>query len=215
MPKLKDGLYAPGTHDADTPRCFWCKGHDDYEVYHDKEWGFPVDDDTRLFEKLCLEGFQSGLSWLTILRKRENFRKAFKGFDINKVARFGDKDIERLLGDAGIVRHRGKIEATINNAKRAKELVKETGSLAAYIWRYEPHAKARPKKLTKAALMKMTQAPESVALSKDLKKRGWKFVGPTTMYALMQAMGMVNDHIEGCHVRDAVEQARAKFKRPK
>lgn len=211
MPKLKDGLYAD---DANIPRCFWCKGHDDYEAYHDDEWGFPVDDDTRLFEKLCLEGFQSGLSWLTILRKRDNFRKAFKGFDINKVARFGEKDIERLLGDAGIVRHRGKIEATINNAKRAKELIAEAGSVAAFVWRYEPDPKSRPKKLTKAALMKMTQAPESAALSKDLKKRGWKFVGPTTMYAFMQSMGMVNDHIEGCHVRDAVEKARTKFKRP-
>lgn len=211
MPKLKDGLYADG---AGVVRCFWCKGHDDYEAYHDNEWGFPVDDDVRLFEKLCLEGFQSGLSWLTILRKRENFRAAFKGFDFDKVARFGEKDIARLLQDAGIVRHRGKIEATINNAKRAKELVKEAGGIAAFVWRYEPDPKSRPKKATKAALMKMTQTPESTALSKDLKKRGWKFVGPTTMYAFMQSMGMVNDHIEGCHVRDAVEQARATFKRP-
>lgn len=211
MPRLKDGLYAD---DSNTPRCFWCKGHDDYEVYHDDEWGYPVDNDPRLFEKLCLEGFQSGLSWLTILRKRDNFRKAFKGFDFKKIARFSEKDVERLLQDAGIVRHRGKIEATINNAQRALELVDEAGSIAAFVWRYEPDAKARPKKLTKAALMKMTQAPESLALSKDLKKRGWKFVGPTTMYAFMQSMGMANDHIEGCHVRDAVEQARAKFKRP-
>lgn len=209
--RLKDGLYADG---ANTPRCFWCKGHGDYEAYHDKEWGVPVDDDTRLFEKLCLEGFQSGLSWLTILRKRDNFRTAFKGFDFKKVARFGEKDVERLLQDAGIVRHRGKIEATINNAQRAVELVDEAGSIAAFVWRYEPDAKARPKKLTKAALMKMTQAPESVALSKDLKKRGWKFVGPTTMYAFMQSMGMANDHIEGCSVRETVEQARTKFKRP-
>lgn len=212
MPKLKDGLYAD---DANTPRCFWCKGHADYEAYHDNEWGYPVDDDIRLFEKLCLEGFQSGLSWLTILRKRDNFRKAFKGFDFKKVARFGEKDVERLLQDAGIVRHRGKIEATINNAQRALELVEEAGSIAAFVWRYEPDAKARPKRLTKAALMKMTQAPESAALSKDLKKRGWKFVGPTTMYAFMQSMGMANDHIEGCSVRAAVEKARTKFKRPR
>ncbi|MBT7450142.1 MAG: DNA-3-methyladenine glycosylase I, partial [Rhodospirillaceae bacterium] len=150
----------------------------------------------------------------TILRKRENFRKAFKGFDFKKVARFGEKDVERLLQDAGIVRHRGKIEATINNAQRALELIDEAGSIAAFLWRYEPDPKARPKKLTKKALMTLTKAPESTALSKDLKKRGWRFVGPTTMYALMQAMGMVNDHIEGCCVRDVVEKARKRFKRP-
>lgn len=211
MPKLKDGLKL-GTDSK--PKCFWCTGHDDYEAYHDDEWGYPVDDDTRLFEKMVLEGFQSGLSWLTILRKRDNFRKAFKGFDFNKVARFTEKDVERLLQDAGIVRHRGKIEAAINNAKRAKELVKEEGSLAAYVWRFEPGATARPKTLTKKALMKLTQAPESAAMSKDLKKRGWKFVGPTTMYAFMQSMGMVNDHIDGCATREAVEKARKKFKRP-
>ncbi len=212
MPKkLPDGLKlgADGR-----PKCFWGGGYDDYESYHDDEWGNPVDNDIRLFEKLCLEGFQAGLSWLTILRKRENFRKAFKGFDFKKVARFGEKDVERLLQDAGIIRHRGKIEATINNAQRALELVDEAGSIAAFIWRYEPDSKTRPKKLTKKALMKLTQAPESVALSKDLKKRGWRFVGPTTMYALMQAMGMVNDHIEGCHSRDRIEKTRKKFKRP-
>lgn len=196
------------------PTCFWGAGDREYQAYHDDEWGRPVDNDIRLFEKLCLEGFQAGLSWLTILRKRENFRKAFKGFDFKKVARFGEKDVERLLRDAGIIRHRGKIEATINNAQRAVEMVKEEGSIAAFIWRYEPDLKSRPKKLTKKALMKMTQAPESAALSKELKKRGWCFVGPTTMYALMQDMGIVNDHIDGCHVRDVVERERKKFKRP-
>ncbi|MBT5241046.1 MAG: DNA-3-methyladenine glycosylase I [Rhodospirillaceae bacterium] len=211
MSRLPDGILL-GTNDK--PRCFWGAGHADYAVYHDDEWGRPVDNDIRLFEKLCLEGFQAGLSWLTILRKRENFRKAFKGFDFKKVARFGEKDVERLLQDAGIVRHRGKIEATINNAQRALELIDEAGSIAAFLWRYEPDPKARPKKLTKKALMTLTKAPESTALSKDLKKRGWRFVGPTTMYALMQAMGMVNDHIEGCCVRDVVEKARKRFKRP-
>jgi len=211
MPRLKGGLKLGAD---EKPKCYWCTSHADYEAYHDEEWGFPVDDDIRLFEKMVLEGFQSGLSWLTILRKRDNFRKAFKWFDFNKVARFGEKDVERLLQDTGIVRHRGKIEAAINNAQRAKELVKEAGSLAAYVWRYEPDVKARPKKLTKATLMKLTQAPESAAMSKDLKKHGWKFVGPTTMYAFMQSIGMVNDHIEGCALREAVEKARTKFKRP-
>jgi len=211
MPRLPDGLIT-GADGA--PKCFWCGGRDDYEAYHDKEWGRPVKDDTRLFEKMCLEGFQSGLSWLTILRKRDNFRAAFKGFDFEQVARFTQRDVTRLLKDAGIVRHRGKIEAAINNAKRACDLVDEVGSLAAYVWRYEVDAKTRPKKLTKAALMKLTTSAESVALSKDLKKRGWKFVGPTTMYAFMQSMGLVNDHIEGCATRAKVEAALAKFKRP-
>ena len=211
MPRLKDGLKL-GTDEQ--PKCFWCIGHADYEAYHDREWGCPVDNDIRLFEKMVLEGFQSGLSWLTILRKRENFRKAFRGFDFARVARFGETDVARLLGDAGIVRHRGKIEAVLNNAKRARELVDEAGSIAAFVWRYEPEPKTRPKKLTKVALIKFSQAPESVALSKDLKKRGWRFVGPTTMYAFMQSMGMVNDHIEGCSVREAVDKARARFKRP-
>ncbi|MDG2244594.1 MAG: DNA-3-methyladenine glycosylase I [Rhodospirillaceae bacterium] len=196
------------------PTCSWAAGDAGYQIYHDDEWGRPVGDNIRLFEKLCLEGFQAGLSWLTILRKRENFRKAFKGFDFKKVARFGEKDVDRLLQDSGVIRHRGKIEATINNAQRALEMVKEEGSIAAFIWRYEPDPKGRPKKLTKKALMKLTQVPESAALSKELKKRGWRFVGPTTMYALMQAMGMVNDHIDGCHVRDVVEKERKKFKRP-
>ncbi len=212
MTRLAKGL----EHGADEqPKCFWCTGHTDYEAYHDDEWGRPVKDDIRLFEKMVLEGFQSGLSWLTILRKRDNFRRAFKVFDFKKVAQFGRKDVNRLLQNAGIVRHRGKVEAAVNNAQRALDLVDEFDSLASYIWRYEPDKDSRPKKLTKHALMTLTQAPESVALSKDLKKRGWRFVGPTTMYAFMQSMGMVNDHIEGCSMRDVVEREREKFKRPR
>jgi DNA-3-methyladenine glycosylase I len=195
-------------------RCFWGSSPPEYQVYHDSEWGFPVDDDRRLFEKLCLEGFQSGLSWLTILRKRENFRAAFAGFDFERVARFGERDVERLLGDAGIVRHRGKIEAAINNAQRAVELVDEEGSLAGYVWRFEPDPATRPKKLTWAALMEMAQTPESQALAKELKRRGWRFVGPTTVYAFMQAMGLVNDHLHGCDIHEPAEQARAEFDRP-
>jgi DNA-3-methyladenine glycosylase I len=195
-------------------RCAWHGGDDFYATYHDREWGRPVVDDVRLFEKICLEGFQSGLSWLTILRKRENFRKAFAGFDFHEVARFGDKDVERLLADAGIVRHRGKIVSTINNAERAEELAAEAGSLAAYFWRFEPDAKSRPKRLDWATLRAMPTSPESVALSKDLKKRGWTFVGPTTVYAFMQAMGMVNDHVEGCWCRAEAERERTAFTRP-
>jgi DNA-3-methyladenine glycosylase I len=195
-------------------RCFWQGGAPDYQDYHDREWGRPVVDDFRLFEKICLEGFQAGLSWLTILRKRENFRRGFARFDFDKVARFGDRDIERLLADAGIVRHRGKIESTINNAQRAREMVGEAGSLAAYFWRFEPDPKTRPKRLDWEALRAMNTSPESVALSKDLKKRGWSFVGPTTVYAFMQAMGMVNDHMDGCFCRAEIEKARKTFKRP-
>ena len=195
-------------------RCWWPGDRDDYREYHDHEWGQPVDDDHRLFEKICLEGFQSGLSWLTILRKRPAFRKAFKDFDYEKVARFNKRSVERLVKDAGIVRHRGKIESTINNAKRACEMVDEFGSLGAYFWQHEPTAKQRPKKMTRAALMKLSKTPESTALSKDLKKRGWSFVGPTTVYAFMQAMGLVNDHIEGCAMRAEVEAARTAFVRP-
>jgi DNA-3-methyladenine glycosylase I len=195
-------------------RCWWQGGHEEYAAYHDDEWGRPVVDDERLFEKICLEGFQSGLSWLTILRKRENFRKAFRGFNFDKVARFGKKDVERLLGDAGIVRHRGKIESTISNAARALEMREEFGSLGAYFWGFEPEGRARPKKMTLGQLMKLNETAESTALSKDLKKRGWSFVGPTTAYAFMQAMGMVNDHLEGCCVRREVEALRRKFKRP-
>lgn len=199
----------------DHPRCFWVRGAaEDYVAYHDHEWGFPVADDHRLFEKLSLEGFQSGLSWLTILRKRENFRSAFAGFDFEKVARFGPRDVERLLQDAGIVRHRGKIEATVNNAARACEMVEEHGSLAAYLWRFETAATARPEVITEAVLRATTTSPEAVALSKDLKKRGWRFVGPTTMYAFSQAMGLVNDHQNDCRVRARVEAARRRFRVP-
>ena len=189
-------------------RCSWCTATPEYQHYHDAEWGFPVDDDIRLFEKLCLEGFQSGLSWRTILAKRENFRSAFHGFDFEKIARFSQRDINRLLKDEGIVRHRGKIEAVINNAKRAGELIEKEGSLAAFFWRYEPDAEKLPKPQT------VSTSEESIALSKDLKKMGWKFVGPTTAYAFMQAMGLVNDHAANCVIRGEVEQARKRFKRP-
>ena len=193
---------------AEPHRCFWCNDTQIYREYHDTEWGFPVLDDTRLFEKICLEGFQSGLSWLTILRKRENFRLAFKGFDIPSVARFMQQDIERLVTDAGIIRHRGKIEAAINNARCAEKMLQSESSLAAYFWRFEPEASSRPQAFDAASLKGLTQCKESIALSKDLKKRGWKFVGPTTMYAFMQAMGLVNDHEDGCHVRQAALVAR-------
>ncbi|MCB1354537.1 MAG: DNA-3-methyladenine glycosylase I [Rhodobacteraceae bacterium] len=189
------------------PRCRWSASADEMP-YHDAEWGMPVGDDRRLFEKLSLEGFQSGLSWRTILVKRENFRAAFAGFDFDKVAEFGEADVARLLQDAGIVRHRGKIEAVINNARRAQELAAEAGSLAAYLWRYEPDP------ATCAPPQTVSTSPESVALSKDLKKRGWKFVGPTTLYAFMQSMGMVNDHVEGCAYRARIDEARAAFRRP-
>ncbi len=189
------------------PRCQWCLATPEYLAYHDTEWGFPVADDRLLFEKICLEGFQSGLSWRTILAKRENFRSAFANFEIEKIARFKEKDIERLLADAGIVRHRGKITAVINNAARAQELIKQEGSLAAYIWRHEPPKTERPPQI-------LSTSPESIALSKDLKKRGWSFVGPTTIYAFMQSMGLVNDHAEDCVIRAEVEKARKKFKRP-
>ena len=195
-------------------RCFWGASAPEYIAYHDSEWGFPVADDHRLFEKLCLEGFQSGLSWLTILRKREGFRRAFANFDFEQVARFGARDVERLLADASIVRHRGKIEATVNNARRAVELVEQEGSVAAYVWRFEPDAASRPKRLTWDVLLEMGQTPESQALAKDLKRRGWRFVGPTTVYAFMQAMGLVNDHVDGCDARAAVERARAVFTPP-
>jgi DNA-3-methyladenine glycosylase I len=189
-------------------RCSWCGAAPEFLDYHDKEWGFPVDDDQRLFEKLCLEGFQSGLSWRTILAKRENFRAAFHDFDFDVVARFTQRDINRLLKDEGIVRHRGKIEAVINNAQHAQELVKQEGSLAAFIWRYEPDAKQLAKPQT------ISSSTESIALSKALKKKGWKFVGPTTVYAFMQAMGLINDHVENCVIRAKVEKARNRFNKP-
>ena len=190
------------------PRCRWCAAAPEFLHYHDTEWGFPVDDDRRLFEKLCLEGFQSGLSWRTILAKRENFRAAFHGFNFDEVARFTESNIERLLKNEGIVRHRGKIEAVVNNARRAQELVEQEGSLAAYVWRYEPAVEdlAEPQTASTSAA--------SIALSKDLRKRGWKFVGPTTVYAFMQAMGLINDYAEGCAVRAVVERARETFRRP-
>ncbi len=196
-------------------RCWWPGEDELYVQYHDREWGRPVTDDRRLFEKICLEGFQSGLSWITILRKRDNFRKAFKDFDPAVVARFGARDVQRLLNDAGIVRHRGKIESTINNAKRALDLIEEKGSLAAYFWSWEPEASSRPKKLSRASLKKMSITPQSIALSKDLKARGWTFVGPTTCYAFMQAMGLVNDHTDECYVRGDIERARKRLSRPK
>jgi DNA-3-methyladenine glycosylase I len=189
-------------------RCWWGASTPDYRVYHDTEWGFPVTDDIRLFEKLSLEGFQSGLSWLTILRKREAFRRAFAGFDFRAVAAFGPREVERLLSDASIVRHRGKIEAVINNARRAVELVSERGSLAAHVWEFEPAPRAG------AVLAARSESEESRTLARDLKRRGWRFVGPTTVYAFMQAMGLVNDHLEGCDTRPVVERVRADFRRP-
>ncbi len=195
-------------------RCFWHANLPDYLRYHDEEWGRPVTDDTRLFEKICLEGFQSGLSWLTILRKRENFRAAFAGFDFNRVALFDETDIERCVTDAGIIRHRGKIVSTINNARRAIEMKQEFGSLARYFWSNEPTPNERPEIVDRATLSANPTTAASVRLSKDLKKRGWTFVGPTTIYAFMQAMGLVNDHLEGCYCRDSVEKMRNALVRP-
>jgi DNA-3-methyladenine glycosylase I len=189
-------------------RCRWCAAAPEFLAYHDTEWGFPVSDDTRLFEKLSLEGFQSGLSWRTILAKRENFRAAFQGFDFDRVARFTERDVDRLLEDAGIVRHRGKIEAVISNARRALELVQREGSLAAFVWSYEPD----PAQLAEPQTASISVA--SAALSKELKKRGWRFVGPTTVHAFMQAMGLINDHVEDCVIRAEVERARQSFSRP-
>ena len=190
------------------PRCKWCEAAPEFFDYHDREWGFPVGNDRQLFEKLCLESFQSGLSWRTILAKRDNFRAAFRNFDFEKVARFTQRDVNRLLKDEGIVRHRGKIEAVINNARRVRELIREEGSLAAFVWKFEPDEKAlaRPQSVSTSA--------ESIALSKELKKRGWKFVGPTTVYAFMQAMGLINDHVEACVIRNRVAHARRAFTRP-
>jgi DNA-3-methyladenine glycosylase I len=210
-PERSDGL---AVRPDGTLRCRWAGSDAGYQHYHDHEWGRPVADDRRLFEKVCLEGFQSGLSWLTILRKRENFRSAFAGFDPAKVAAFGPADVERLLGDAGIVRHRGKIEAAIANAGRALELIEEEGSLAAFLWRFEPAAADRPSRFDLATLAATTTSPASEAMSRELRRRGWRFVGPTTLYALMQAMGMVNDHLEGCATRPEVEADRSVFVRP-
>lgn len=205
------GLFADESH---VRRCAWCRATDAYQHYHDHEWGFPVNDDGRLFEKICLEGFQAGLSWLTILNKREAFRHAFAAFDMDRVAKFGEADVKRLILDAGIVRHQGKIRSAINNAHRALELRQEFGTLAAYFWRFEPAPHARPPQITGEVLSGMKTSPESTALSKDLRQRGWTFVGPTTLYAFMQAMGLVNDHLEGCAARLRAMQARSLFTPP-
>jgi DNA-3-methyladenine glycosylase I len=211
MARLREGLLL--ARDG-RPVCRWGASAPDYLAYHDAEWGRPVSDDRRLFEKLCLEGFQAGLSWLTILRKRDRFRELFLGFDFERVARFGARDVARLLRDPGIVRHRGKIEATIGNARRACDLVDEAGSLAAFLWGFEPAASARPRRITWPAIAKMATTPASVALSKELKARGWRFVGPTTVQAFMQAMGLVNDHVEGCAIRGECAADREAFTPP-
>jgi DNA-3-methyladenine glycosylase I len=205
----------PGLFTADDgcARCAWCALTPAYRHYHDHEWGFPVTDDQRLFEKLCLEGFQAGLSWLTILNKREAFRAGFAQFDPVRVADFDQADVQRLLADAGIVRHRGKIESAINNARRVRAIQDEFGSLSAYAWGFEPAPDTRPSRMDHAAVRALASTPESTAMSKDLKKRGWTFVGPTTVYAFMQAMGLVNDHLEGCHVREAALARRAALKK--
>lgn len=207
----KSGLLT--SHDGKR-RCWWCAGIPEYEMYHDEEWGRPVGDDRLLFEKLTLEVFQSGLSWLTILKKRDNFKKAFSGFDIAKVARFTKRDVARLMKDEGIVRHKGKIEAAITNARKIRLLQKEFGSFAAFIWMFEPDDKELPRELNFEILTNMAKTTQSVALSRELKRRGFSYVGPTTMYALMQAAGIVNDHLDNCHVCTAIERERRQFKRP-
>lgn len=196
-------------------RCWWCQGDPLYQRYHDHEWGRPITDDNLLFEKLCLEGFMSGLSWLTILRKRENFRTAFKSFDIGSVARFNSRSVDSLLSDAGIVRHRGKIESTINNARRCFELIGEFGSLSSYAWSFEPDLRSRPDELDWPTLVKLGVAEEATRMSKDLKRRGWSFVGPTTVYSFMEAVGLVNDHVSACDFRSEVEKERRLFSRPR
>ncbi len=206
---LPAGLFA---HDDGVLRCQWCRASAEYRRYHDEEWGFPVTDERRLFEKICLEGFQAGLSWLTILNKRDAFRKGFANFEAAAIVEFGDADIARLLADAGIVRHRGKIESTINNARRVIELRKEFGSLAAYAWRHEPAPESRPAHPQPGFVL--GPSAEAIAMSKDLKKRGWSFVGPTTVYAFMQAMGLVNDHYEHCHARETALAARTALNKP-
>lgn len=195
-------------------RCWWGTSSPDYQKYHDTEWGFPVTDDVRLFEKICLEGFQAGLSWILILRRREHLRRVFASFDYAKVARFDGRRVDRIVRDPDGIRHRGKIESTIHNARRARELTREFGSLAAYFWSFEPEPGSRPKRITRRYLADHPFTEGSIALSRDLRKRGWTFVGPTTSYAFMQAMGLVNDHLPGCWVRDAAERARARLRRP-
>ena len=209
--KIDDGLL---TDTFEITRCAWCGEDTEYQRYHDTEWGVPIVNDQILFQKICLEGFQAGLSWLTILRKRDNFMKAFDNFDFKKVSQYGDKDISRCLVNPGIIRHRGKIESTINNAKKAIELVNEFGSLASFFWSFEPSIKNRPEKLTYAVASQITMSTESIALSKALKKRGWTFVGPTICYSFMQAMGIVNDHVLGCSRRDDIETLRDVLIRP-
>ena len=214
---MKSGAFDPGLvrNEDGVTRCWWAGGTDlAYRAYHDAEWGMPVVDDVRLFEKLSLEGFQAGLSWLTILRKREAFRRAFAGFDFRRLAEWGDHEVGRLLENAAIVRHRGKIESVLGNARRALELVEAEGSLAAFVWAYEPSASARPAAVTHEAVLELAQTDASRALAKELKRRGWSFVGPTTVYAFMQAMGLVDDHVEGCDARRRVEQARDALVRP-
>jgi DNA-3-methyladenine glycosylase I len=212
----RDDTDVEGIHVGDDAiaRCWWSGADPLYRDYHDREWGRPVADDRRLFEKLCLEGFQAGLSWLTILRKRDNFRTAFEDFDVEAVARFDPARIEQLMADSGIVRNRAKIEATVNNARRCIELCDEFASLAAYVWRFEPEPASRPRVLDHAALMQIRTTTEAMALSKDLRRRGWAFVGPTTVYAFMEAMGLVNDHLQGCDTRAEAERERATFYRP-
>lgn len=207
---------ADASRRGDGPRrCGWCGDHADYQAYHDTEWGFPVDDDQRLFEKLCLEGFQSGLSWLTILRKRQNFRKAFADFDFDRIARWNERSVGRLLRDPGIVRHRGKIEATLENARRAQALRTEFGSLAAFFWSFEPDETERRRALDEDSLLAVTQTDASRAMARALKKRGFRFFGPTTAHAFMQSMGLVNDHAAHCETRAEVERARSRFRRPR
>ena len=198
------------TGDDGVPRCAWGASTPAYCTYHDEEWGRPTADDRWIFEKLCLEGFQSGLSWLTILNKRPAFRDAFANFEIDAMAAFDEADVERLLQNAGIVRHRRKIESAINNAQKAQALRAEFGSLAAYVWGFE----AQGPGAFEGAADRPAKTAESTALSKDLKKRGWSFVGPTTMYAFMQAAGMVNDHAPGCAAGEACARTRSGFQRP-
>jgi DNA-3-methyladenine glycosylase I len=195
------------------PRCWWSDADDLYRRYHDVEWGRPVDSDRALFEKLSLDGFQSGLSWLTILRKRENFRAAFRAFEPAALARFTGRDIARLMNDVGIVRNRAKIESTVNNARRMRDVIEEFGSFAAYVWRFEPEPRGRF--LSRSELLKIKICPEAITMSTDLRKRGWKFVGPTTVYSFMQSMGLVNDHVTGCAAADEVEKSRVTFIRPR
>jgi DNA-3-methyladenine glycosylase I len=201
--------------DDGVSRCWWGASHPVYVPYHDREWGFPTCDDRYLFEKLCLEGFQAGLSWLTVLRKRENFRRAFADFDADRLARFDARRVQRLLADPGIVRHRGKIESAIHNARRALALRDDFGSLAAYLWGFQPPASERPRRFSHANLVRLTETPTSRALSRDLKSRGFRFVGPTTMYAFMQSVGIVNDHLDGCAARPRAETARRRFAAPR